>query len=101
MAAGPIVYSILILSFVLALQAFRASFHDYRRRGRLPYPPGPRRLPIIGNLLNIPTESSWLAYTRLAKKYGTSSYVPLNVCYSQISQEMLCLSKFSDGSSSY
>ena len=72
MATGPIVYFILFLSSIFSLQAFRASFRDYQRRGGLPYPPGPRPLPIIGNLLGIPIESSWLAYTRLAKKYGTS-----------------------------
>jgi hypothetical protein len=69
-ATGPIVYFLFFLSSVFALQAFRASFRDYQRRGGLPYPPGPRPLPIIGNLLCIPTKSSWLGYTRLAKKYG-------------------------------
>jgi hypothetical protein len=69
MAAWPMVVDFLIvLSFICTLQAFR----DYRRRRGLPYPPGPRPLPIIGNLLDIPMESSWLAYSQLAKKYGTS-----------------------------
>jgi hypothetical protein len=55
------------LSFLATLLAIR----DHRRRGGLPYPPGPRPLPIIGNLLDIPKEFSWLAYTRLSEKYGT------------------------------
>ena len=67
MAAGSMVDFLLVLSFIFTLQAFR----NHRRRGRFPYPPGPRPLPIIGNLLNIPTESSWLTYSQLAKKYGT------------------------------
>ena len=54
------------LSFGFILSAIR----DYRRRRGLPYPPGPRPLPIIGNLLDIPKESSWLAYAKFAKKYG-------------------------------
>ncbi|KAI0288408.1 cytochrome P450, partial [Russula brevipes] len=33
-------------------------------------PPGPRPLPIIGNFLDIPNQSSWLAYTRFSKIYG-------------------------------
>ncbi|KAI0253743.1 cytochrome P450 [Lactifluus subvellereus] len=57
---------LVLLSFLFAFRAIR----DYRRRGRLPYPPGPRPLPLIGNLFHIPTESSWLAYTRFSKKYG-------------------------------
>jgi hypothetical protein len=56
------------LLFVAALWAIR----DHRRRGGLPYPPGPPSLPIIGNLLDIPREFSWLAYTRFSKKHGTS-----------------------------
>ncbi|KAI0302456.1 cytochrome P450 [Multifurca ochricompacta] len=59
---------IVLLSSLIAFQAVR----DYRRRGGVPYPPGPRPLPVIGNLLHIPKEYSWLAYTQYSKKYGTS-----------------------------
>ena len=64
----PIVDFLLFLSLFAAVKAFR----DHRRRGGLPYPPGPRPVPLIGNLLDIPRESSWIAYTELAKKYGAS-----------------------------
>ena len=53
-----------LLSFGFALSAIR----DLRRRRGCP--PGPRPLPIIGNLLDIPKESSWLAYAEFSKKYG-------------------------------
>ncbi|PIL22725.1 cytochrome P450 [Ganoderma sinense ZZ0214-1] len=33
-------------------------------------PPGPSSLPLIGNLLNIPKVSPWLAYRELSKRYG-------------------------------
>jgi|SRR5712671_2919878 len=69
MATLSMISLLLFLSFLVALKTFR----DHRRRGGLPYPPGPRPLPIIGNLLDIPPKSSWLTYTRLAKKHGTSS----------------------------
>jgi hypothetical protein len=67
-----------IVSLVSVLDLFAAlwflstlwAIWDYRRRGGLPYPPGPQPLPIIGNLLDIPKEFSWLAYTRLSEKYG-------------------------------
>jgi len=37
---------------------------------RLPYPPGPKPLPVIGNLLDIPHEKAWLVYQQWAHKYG-------------------------------
>ena len=58
-----------LLLFFATIRAIR----DYQRRGGLPYPPGPRPLPIVGNLFDIPKQFSWLAYTQLSKKYGTIS----------------------------
>ncbi|KAI0061731.1 cytochrome P450 [Artomyces pyxidatus] len=40
------------------------------KRNMLPHPPGPRPLPIIGNLFDLPKEASWLTYTEWAKTYG-------------------------------
>jgi hypothetical protein len=60
-----------ILAVLLFLASIRA-IHDYRRRSGLSYPPGPRPLPIIGNLLDIPKTFSWLAYTQFAKIHGIS-----------------------------
>jgi hypothetical protein len=53
---------------------------DRNRRHRgLSYPPGPWPLPIIGNLLDIPKDSSWLAYTQFSKKYGNSPSFPTGI----------------------
>ncbi|KAI0056551.1 cytochrome P450 [Artomyces pyxidatus] len=41
----------------------------WKRRALL-LPPGPRPLPIFGNLFDVPKESSWLTYTEWAKTYG-------------------------------
>ena len=59
-----IVDLLVLLSFGFALSVIRDL-----RRGRA-CPPGPRPLPNIGNLLDIPKESSWLAYADFSKKYG-------------------------------
>lgn len=39
-------------------------------RRRLPYPPGPRRLPILGNLLSMPSQEEWVTYRKWSKDCG-------------------------------
>lgn len=59
---------------ILVLLVFLAtirSIRDYRRRGGLSYPPGPRPLPIIGNIRDVPSRFPWLVYTQFSKTYGT------------------------------
>jgi hypothetical protein len=52
--------------------------HDHRRRRGLPYPPGPRSWPIIGNLLDVPSRRPWVTYSEMSKKYG-EGYSPLRL----------------------
>ncbi|KAI9457535.1 cytochrome P450 [Russula earlei] len=58
-----------VLVIVSSLAAYLA-IHDYQKKGGLPYPPGPRPLPLIGNLFDIPKEFAWLSFNRFARKYG-------------------------------
>ncbi|KAH9058248.1 cytochrome P450 [Lactarius vividus] len=53
-------------TFLYVLFAFR----DHRRRRGFLYPPGPPPWPVIGNLLDVPMLSPWLAYANMSKKYG-------------------------------
>ncbi|KAI0273093.1 cytochrome P450 [Russula aff. rugulosa BPL654] len=72
---------------------FLVRFRDHRRRGGLPYPPGPPSWPIIGNLLDVPTENPWSAYVDMSKKYG--DVVCLRV-YSQVIVVLCSLSAIKD-----
>lgn len=42
---------------------------------KLPLPPGPPPLPIVGNLLQLPSEQPWKAYDSLIQKYGDVVYL--------------------------
>ncbi|KAI9441764.1 cytochrome P450 [Lactarius indigo] len=65
----PVIEIFVLLSSLVGVLALRA-FWDHRRRRGTPYPPGPRPLPLIGNVFDIPQDYSWLAYTEFSKKYG-------------------------------
>ena len=66
------IYAVTVL-FVSATYYVR-SVLDWERRSRgRPLPPGPRPLPIVGNLYNAPQHRPWIGYRDLCKQYGELS----------------------------
>ncbi|KAG7451288.1 cytochrome P450 [Guyanagaster necrorhizus] len=64
--------SLLLASGVLLLYCL---FYLSRKRRCVPLPPGPKGLPLIGNLWNISTEYPWITYARWATIYGDVLYL--------------------------
>lgn len=55
--------SILISAFIYWLRP--------RARPKRPLPPGPRKLPLLGNLLDVPAKEQWLTFTNWGKDYDS------------------------------
>ncbi|KAM5536769.1 hypothetical protein V8D89_009487 [Ganoderma adspersum] len=66
---AQLVLSIAILFYLLSIARWRA-----RTRGRS-LPPGPIRLPIVGNMLNIPRSRQWVGYRDLSHELGDVIYL--------------------------
>ncbi|KDR69251.1 hypothetical protein GALMADRAFT_104206 [Galerina marginata CBS 339.88] len=54
---------------ILAVTVFVYVRNSNLKRSALPYPPGPRKLPLLGNALDIPARFEWETYARWAKEY--------------------------------
>ncbi|KAI8969785.1 O-methylsterigmatocystin oxidoreductase [Trametes punicea] len=67
-----------VLAAVFVLALILLWKRDTRRAARdLPLPPGPVRLPIIGNLLDMPTRRIAPALRDLGQKYGDMTYLDM------------------------
>ncbi|KAJ7231653.1 cytochrome P450 [Mycena rebaudengoi] len=68
-------------AILCASLAFSAAFYhalSRRNRSTLPLPPGPRKLPLVGNLLDIPADLAWEKYMEWSKEYK-SDIIHLNL----------------------
>ena len=66
-----------LLNLVPALLAVWFLMKFLFSKARAPSPPGPRPLPIIGNVLDVPQKEPWVSFTEWGKHYGecTDSYM--------------------------
>lgn len=63
--------AILLLDGLLALVGLIILKHMFvgRRRAQ-PLPPGPKALPLLGNMLDMPTEKEWLTFAQWGDRWG-------------------------------
>lgn len=69
MDLGELPYPIIAILLVVVV----GMWYTTQNRRRLPLPPGPTRLPVLGNIFNMPgAVPSGEKYYELTKQYGTS-----------------------------
>lgn len=67
--------SVVIAIVVLTVWLWRRRIFVQRRSKGFPLPPGPRRKPLIGNLLDIPRFCAWHKFLEWKEQYGELVYV--------------------------
>jgi hypothetical protein len=81
---GRVLWTVFIVNFVSMLTLLRydilfaiivgfsglAILRVRTSRRRLPYPPGPWRLPVLGNLFSMPSQEEWVTYRKWSKDCG-------------------------------
>ncbi|KIJ60731.1 hypothetical protein HYDPIDRAFT_98167 [Hydnomerulius pinastri MD-312] len=70
MSFSPTLSALVALWGVLTLYVVRRR----KQRARYPFPPGPKPLPLIGNLRDLPLKDEAVTYNQWAKKYGDLVY---------------------------
>ena len=61
---------VVLFSFGLGLIVY-FFYSKSSKHSSLPLPPGPKKLPFLGNLFDIPTSHEWLKYAEWSKQFST------------------------------
>ncbi|KAF7371339.1 Cytochrome P450 [Mycena sanguinolenta] len=56
-------------TLIMTIAAIAVAY-SLRKRRTPPLPPGPRGLPIVGNILDVPTSHPWLSFAKLGEIWG-------------------------------
>lgn len=69
-------------SFYAGLAAFLFVVYTWFRKSKAsigPLPPGPKPVPILGNVRDLTTKELWIPATQWAKKYGEQTFFFLDL----------------------
>jgi hypothetical protein len=69
--------SYLLLAIAAVINGLAQYLYPKLRRSRytLPLPPGPKPLPLLGNLFNMPTSREYETYTQWSREFGDVVHV--------------------------
>jgi hypothetical protein len=71
----PSIFFAIGLAFFICVELLRRRrAHKLANPRNLPYPPGPKPLPIVGNILDVAHDNDSSAYQHLAKQYGECAF---------------------------
>ncbi|KAJ7301348.1 cytochrome P450 [Mycena albidolilacea] len=73
LTSSPVV---LCTTFMILAMVYAATLRT--RCSKLPLPPGPHKLPLVGNLFDVPSTFQWQTYARWSKQYD-SDIIHLNL----------------------
>ena len=63
-----IIVSVVVTSWMICSYAYRQ--RETQNKGKAQLPPGPKRLPIVGNIFQMPRSREWLKAAEWRKEYG-------------------------------